>query len=58
MKSDPPQAAFRLLHDANNDPCRAFLHETLRFDFLDFPPAKIVLSTPSGEYTLRYRLGP
>jgi hypothetical protein len=57
MKSNPPQASFQLVHDANQDPCKALLHDTLRFDLLDLPPVVMHLSTAfDWKQTLRHRL--
>jgi hypothetical protein len=56
-RSIPPQASFRLLHDAAGDPCKAIVRETLHFDLVDMAPFVMHLSTPHGfEQTLRYRL--
>jgi hypothetical protein len=57
LKSNPPQASFFLVHDAQDDPCKALISETLRFDMLDLPPLVLHLSDGRDwQATLRYRL--
>jgi hypothetical protein len=53
-KSNPPQLNLFLHHNANEDNCRAFIYDTLRFDLTNaiYPGANQVLlkiNTPSGK---------
>ncbi|HWN69578.1 MAG TPA: hypothetical protein VNM90_18175, partial [Haliangium sp.] len=56
-RSIPPQASFRLLHDAAGDACKAIVRETLHFDLVDLPAFVMHLATPFGfQQTMHYRL--
>lgn len=57
MRSNPPQANFFLVHEANDDPCKALITETLRFDMLDLLPLVLHLSNGlDWKTTLHYLL--
>ena len=50
LKSNPAQVVLELSHDANDDPCRALIHERLQFDL------SVIIENPS-QYILHVRSG-
>jgi hypothetical protein len=51
LLSNPPQAAMRLVHNANGDTGERLIRETLIFDLLDLPPCNIKLITKTAVVT-------